>query len=173
MPDSGVVAYKKTLNRGKTSNEAPKAKASPTGSSIGFAGKNFCLWLTGIIVSAIPVLITPVAQLGMEDHHINWFNDIFNNYEILIISVCLGVPALFQFFTKKQTNLTFLFSCFLFISSVFCIFLYSEARGISEFAKLKDVKQPEYQLGAINLVILSIMFVLRSVSFIGLGGGKK
>ena len=129
--------------------------------------RNIVIWIFGILLATITLLITPFVRLGLQDNYNNWFNDIFNTHEIVILSVSLAIPAIFQFFSAKQTRKALLLGAFLLLSTFLCIVEYSVLKGISEFAlQTGSEKQPMYKLGSINAIILIIMFGISFVSFI-------
>jgi hypothetical protein len=164
MFDSNTAVMSK-LHEDKTTQESEKFV---------ILWKNILIWFSGIIVSAIPLFVAPLVKLGVVENYNAWFNDIFNNGEVLIIAVCLAVPVIFHSFTGEQQkwSLIFGFSFFLFI--IICIFVYCTVTGITEFARLTESeKQPSYRLGKINCAMLVIMFMLGLVSFIVPRGGNK
>jgi len=147
-------------------NLLPQEKTVQTSTSSDNTFFNIVIWVLGIFVSSIPLFVTPLVKLGIYESYNNWFNDIFNNGEILIISVCLAVPAIFNALTKEQKKLSFILGVLLFIFTLFCLFVYCTTDGVTTFAKItKDEIQPMYQLGKINGIILIIMFLLGLLSF--------
>lgn len=152
-----------------TQNLLPQDRASQEGSTVYkfYSWKKFGIWIAGVAVSILPLLVTPLVKFGWQDGYKNWFNDIFGNNGIIIVSVSLAVPALFQFFSKRQSKFIFLLAVFLFILVVSCIFAYTAVTSTTILADMIEYeKQPQYpMLGRINVLILVIMFILSAASF--------
>jgi len=145
-------------------NLLPQDKPLREDSEVKSSWKNIVIWILGIFVSAIPVFLVPFVKLGVDGKNNTWFTDIFNNCEVLIISVCLAVPVLFHALTKKtkkHQNWAFILSVVIFIFTVYSIAVYCTVAGMTLFAEMTNSEtQPKYQLGWINFLFLLIMFLL-------------
>jgi len=130
---------------------------------------NWVIWVISILVSALPLFVVPFVKSLVQDCYTGWFNDIFNNAGIIIISVSLAVATVLELITGNQKpKFALLLGSFLFFLILLGILVYGVVTGISEYAVLAELEQPKSlnKLAKINIVFFVMMFILSSILFV-------
>jgi len=129
---------------------------------------NWVIWFISILISALPLFVSPFAKSLVQNCYTEWFNDVFNNSGIIIISVSLAVTTVLELITgNRKPKFVLLLGSFLFFLMVLGILVYGIVTGISEYAVLQNLEYPQLlnNLTIINLLYFVMMFLLSSTLF--------
>lgn len=130
---------------------------------------NWVIWLISILISALPLIVVPFVKSLVQDRYTEFFNDVFGNSGIIIISVSLAVATVLELIAgNRKPKLVLLLGSFLFFLIALGILAYGIVAGISEYAALKELVRPQpiERLARINIVFFAMMFILSSVLFV-------
>ena len=129
---------------------------------------NWAIWVIGIMVSALPLFVLPFVKSLVQSCYNEWFYDFFNNAGIIIISVSLAVTTVLELIAgNRKTKFALLLGSFILFLILLGILAYGVVTGISEYAALAELDQPQVlnKLASLNRIFFVMMFTLSSVLF--------
>ena len=130
---------------------------------------NWTYCIVGVVVSMIPVFVKPLAKSLIQCKYTDWFNDVFSNAGIIIISVSVAIAAMFELVIRggEKNYLKFLLGSFLFLCTLVCISVYGVVTGVDEYKiHLGEAQTALSKLAQINIAFFCLMLLISTAAFI-------